>query len=103
LVELKEDRFITGFAQTMAKRTQKVWHDRNTCNKTLKLESLVLLHDGGYLKNLRKLKIRWLEPFKTIEIIEVGTSKLAQLDGNPMEGLVNGSRLKSYHFPDTMR
>jgi hypothetical protein len=100
LMELDEDRFIAGLNQTINKRRQKAWHDINLRSKTLEPGKLALWYDSKFFHNLGKFKIRWLGPFRILDITEFGAVKLTQLYGRPMKGLVNGSRLKPYFGPD---
>jgi hypothetical protein len=39
---------------------------------------------------------RWLGPYVIRYVTEVGVVQLEQLDGQVMEGILNGSRLKMY-------
>ena len=56
----------------------------------------VLLNDSEFLGNTGKLKTRWLGPYAVIKIAEGGTIQLEKLDGTPLKGLVNGSRINLY-------
>jgi hypothetical protein len=40
--------------------------------------------------------MHWLGPYMIIYVTKVGVFQLEQLDGQVMEGLVNGSRMKLY-------
>lgn len=41
----------------------------------------MLLYDGKYLKNPRKLQMHWLGPFQVVYIRDLGEIHLAQLNG----------------------
>ena len=42
------------------------------------------------------MKTHWLGPYAVIKITKGGAVQLEKLDGTPLKGLVNGSRLKPY-------
>jgi hypothetical protein len=99
LMELEEDHMMAGFIQVVEKQRQKAWHDHNICQKILQPRSLVLLYDNKYLQHPGKLHMHWLGPFHLVYISEVGATKMATLQGQPLKGLINGSRLKVYYGP----
>jgi hypothetical protein len=43
--------------------------------------------------------MHWLGPFRLVYISEAGETKLATLQGQPLKGLINDSRLKVYYGP----
>jgi hypothetical protein len=90
---------MVGFSQVVEKERQKAWHDRNICQKILQPGSLVLLYDNKYLHHPGKLRMCWLGPFHLVYISEVGVAKMETLQGQPLKGLINGSRLKVYYGP----
>ena len=45
LVELEDDRFVTGFHHQVQKNREKAWHDRHIKSKAIKLGDLVLMYD----------------------------------------------------------
>jgi hypothetical protein len=56
----------------------------------------VLLYDNKFLQHPGKFQMHWLGPYVIRFVIEVGVVQLEKLNGEFMEGLVNGSRLKLY-------
>lgn len=54
LIELEEDRFLTGFHQQVQKERKKAWHDRHIKLRTFKVNDLVLLYDNKFDKFLGK-------------------------------------------------
>ena len=97
LVQMEEELFVTGFHQNTEKQRQKSWHDRHIRTKHFEVRGLVLLHNSKFLKHIGKLKTHWLGPYVIAHITKVGAVKLHKLDGTPVAGMINGSRLKPYH------
>src|SRR5450755_3344443 len=62
---------------------------------------MVLLHDTQRQKDIssnRKLRYRWLRPFRVSKAIhEKGTYLLKKLDGTPCRGTFAGNRLKPFY------
>jgi len=56
LLDLEEDRFITGFQQQVHKARDKAWHDRHIKHKVFQVGDLVLLYDRKFLKHLGKFQ-----------------------------------------------
>jgi len=65
----------------------------------LQLGDIVLLYDNKYFQYLGELRMRWLGPFFLVYITKAGETKISTLQGQPLKGLINGSRLKVYHGP----
>ena len=97
LVQLEEECFSTGYHQNVEKEQKKVWHDQHIKNTKFQVEGLILPYDSKLLNHTDKLKTHWMEPYVVIQITQGGTVQLEKLDGTPFKGLVNGSRIKSYH------
>jgi hypothetical protein len=81
LVELEEDRFITGFNQQVHKEREKAYHDRHIKKKAFKQGDLALVYDSKFMKHLEKFKTHWLGPYDI--------TQLKNLKGEWKEGLVN--------------
>jgi hypothetical protein len=64
LVELEEDRFITGFHQQVQKEREKAYHDRHIKKKAFKQGDLVLMYDSKFIKHLGKFGMHWLGPYE---------------------------------------
>ena len=94
---MEEERFIAGFHQNVEKQRQKARHDCHITTKQFKFGRLVMMYDSKFLKHLGKLKPHWLGPYVVVHITEAGAVKLHKLDGTPVAGMINGSRLKPYH------
>eukprot|EP00253_Pinus_taeda_P007586 PITA_07586 len=54
LMELEEDRFLTGFHQQVQKEREKAWHDCHIKLRTFKINDIVLLYDNKFTKFLGK-------------------------------------------------
>jgi hypothetical protein len=54
----------------------------------------VLFYDSKFLQHPEKLQMHWVGPYVIRFVIEAGIVQLENLDGEVMEGMVNGSRLK---------
>ena len=93
---MEEDRFIVGFHQNVEKQQHKAWHDHHITTKKFKVRGLVLMNDSKFLKHSGKLKTHWLGTYIVAHITEAGAVKLHKLDGTPVAGMINGSRLKPY-------
>jgi hypothetical protein len=98
-MELEEDHLVVGFNQVVEKKDKRHGMITTSTTKFCSLGSLVLLYDRKYFKHPNKLCMHWLGPFLLVYISEVGATKLATLQGQPLKGLVNGSRLKVYYGP----
>ena len=55
------------------------------------------MYDNKFLKHPGKLKTHWLGPYVVAHITEADRVKLHKLDGTPVVGMINVSRLKPYH------
>jgi hypothetical protein len=64
--------------------------------KKFQKRDLALVYDNKFLKHPRKVQMHWLGPYVIRFVIEVGVVKLEKLNGEIVEGLVNGSQLKLY-------
>jgi hypothetical protein len=96
LVELEEDHFVTGFHQQVQKAHEKAWHDRHIKQKKFQMGDLVFLYDNKFLQHPGKFQMHWLGPYVIRFVTEAGVVQLEKLNGETMEGIINGSRLKLY-------
>ena len=48
----------------------------------------------GVRNTIRKLKYQGMGPYQVVEIMPQGVVRIATLDGEVMEGYINGSKLK---------
>jgi hypothetical protein len=64
--------------------------------KKFQTGDLVLLYDSKFLQHPGKFQMHWLGPYVIRYVTEAGVVQLEKLDGEVMEGLVNGSQLKLY-------
>ena len=60
LVQLEEDRFITGFHQHVEKDRQKSWHDRHIKKKNFQKGYMVVMYASKFTKHPGKLQMHWL-------------------------------------------
>jgi hypothetical protein len=63
LVQLKEDRFVTGFHQQVQKEREKAWHGRNIKHKIFQVGDSVLLYENKFMQHTRKFQMHWLGPY----------------------------------------
>lgn len=63
LMELEENRLLTGFIQLIKKNMQKEFHDRNINTKLLERNTLLIIYDSKFFKNIWKLQMRCFGPF----------------------------------------
>ena len=56
------------------------------------------MYDSKFLKHPGNLKMHSLGPYVVVHITKVGAVKLHKLDGTPVAGMINGIRLKPYHY-----
>lgn len=63
----------------------------------LEHRSLDLIYDGNYIKNERKLNMRWLGRFHITYLTKVGVIKMMKSNVHPIKVLVNGSHLKPFY------
>jgi hypothetical protein len=63
LMELEEDKIISGFHQEVQKAKDKAWHDRHIKKNIFKEGDMVLLYDSKYLQHPGKLRMHWLGPY----------------------------------------
>jgi hypothetical protein len=94
LVEMEEERFITGFHQHVQKERENVYHDRHIKKKAFKQGDLVLMYDSKFIKHPGNFRTHWLGPYENAYVTEGGVVQLKTLKGECKEGLVNGSQLK---------
>jgi hypothetical protein len=74
LMELEEDKFITGFHQQVQKDREKDYHDKHIKKKALKQGYLVLLYDNKFMKHSVKFRTHWLGRFKGSYVTEGGVA-----------------------------
>jgi hypothetical protein len=56
----------------------------------------VLLYDNRFFQHLRKFQMHWLGPYVIVFVTNESVVQLEKLNGEVVEGVVNGSRLKLY-------
>jgi hypothetical protein len=74
LVELEEDRFITGFPQQVQKEREKAYHDRNIKKKAFKQGDLILLYESKFTKHPGKFRTHWIRPYEVAYVTEGGVA-----------------------------
>ena len=97
LVELEEDKFITGFHQQVQKEREKAYHDRHIKRKEFRQGDLVMVYDIKFIKNPRKFRMHCLGPYEITYVTQGGAAQLKTLNGEWKEGLVNESQFKLYY------
>jgi len=88
--------------QRMREQGKDLWDAEHTMQPTvIEAGHFVLVHDTQREKDVssnRKLKYRWLGPYKVAEAIhEKGTYILQELDGSRLRGTFAGNRLKPFY------
>lgn len=96
IMELEEDYFLVGFHQQVQKEREKSWHDRHIMLHMFKVNDLVLLYDGKFMKLPGKFQMHWLGPYVIKEIMDGGIVQISKMNGEYFPGKVNKSRLKLY-------
>jgi hypothetical protein len=81
LVELEEDRFITGFHQQVQKEQEKAYHDRHIKKNIFRQGDLVLVYDSKFIKHPRKFRTHWIGPYEITYVTEGGDAQLKTLNG----------------------
>ena len=76
----------------------KLWHDKHLIKKEFYEGELVLLFNSRLKLFLGKLKLRWLGPFKVVNVYPHGAVDIANDKGEIFK--VNGHRLKPYLISD---
>ena len=78
-------------------KRRKLYYDSKLKPKPFKENDLVLLYDTRFQKFPGKLKIRWLGPYRVIEVFSNGSILVADLEGHLLPTRINGDCLKLYH------
>jgi hypothetical protein len=74
LVQLEEDRFVTGFHQQVQKAREKSWHDRHIKQKKFQVGDLVLLYDNKFMQHPGKFRMHWLGPYVIQQVTKTGVA-----------------------------
>ena len=85
LVQLEEDRFVTGYHQRVKKKRHKAQHDHHIKLKQFQVGDFVLLYDNNFFKHLGKIRTHQMGPSIVICIIDGGVVQLQKLDGTPFK------------------
>jgi hypothetical protein len=72
LMEMEEDRILSGFHQEVQKEREKSWYEINIKRKSFKEGDLVLVYDSKFLHHLGKFRMHWLGPYEVKTIIDGG-------------------------------
>ena len=88
--------------QRMREQEKELWDAEHVIRSTvIEAGHFVLVHDTQREKDVsrtRKLRYRWLGPYKVAEAIhQKGTYLLQELDGTPLRGTFAGNRLKPFY------
>ena len=95
LNELEELRFQAYENAKLFKERTKKWHDAHIQKKNFRVGDCVLLFNSRLSLFRGKLKFRWSEPFKVIQVFNHGALELKNNRGETFK--VNGQRCKIYH------
>jgi hypothetical protein len=66
----------------------------------IRKDDLVLMYDSRYKQFPGKLKVRWMGPYRVIDVNSNGSLQLADLQGTWIDTRINGSRIKKYIPPE---
>ncbi|OAE20015.1 hypothetical protein AXG93_17s1150 [Marchantia polymorpha subsp. ruderalis] len=76
---------------------RKERYDQRIKPVLLQKGDLALLYDSRHARFPGKLHLRWMGPYKVVEVFPNGSIQLADLTGELLGTRVNGWRLKKYH------
>lgn len=94
---LEESRMDALDWMKLVQALRKEVFDRKLPTETGIVEgSLVLQFDNRHRDFLGKLHTWWMEPFRLCKVYSKGSLQLGDLEGNPHDTRVNGSRVKLY-------
>ncbi|XP_019233621.1 PREDICTED: uncharacterized protein LOC109214184 [Nicotiana attenuata] len=95
LHELDEFRFLAFESTRLYKERIKKLHDKNIVERNFNPRDMVLLYNSRLRLFSGKLKSRWSEPFRVVEVLPSGDIEIAsEKDSHTFR--VNGQRLKPY-------
>jgi hypothetical protein len=77
LMEMEEDKILTGFHQEVQKPRDKAWHDKHIKKKG----DLVLLYDIKFFQHLGKFRMHWVGPYEVKTVTDGGSVELKYLGG----------------------
>ncbi|XP_021775726.1 uncharacterized protein LOC110739578 [Chenopodium quinoa] len=97
LNELEELRYDAYENLRLYKEKTKRWHDRHIRNKSFKVGDKVLLFNSRLRLFPEKLKSKWSGPFT---ISKTTPYRSFELEAEVNKFMVNGHRLKLYHYND---
>lgn len=72
-------------------------YDKKIKPVLLQRGDLALLYDSRHARFPGKLHLRWMGPYRVIEVFPNGSIQLADLTGELLGTRINGWRLKKYH------
>ena len=96
LVELDQARLVSLQNLEAMQRRRKAWHDRNIKIREFSKGDLVLIYDSRYYRFPGKLSIRWLGPFRVVEVFDNGSLSVQDINEENDPFRVNGLRVKHY-------
>jgi hypothetical protein len=82
-----------GFHQQVHKSHEKASHDRHFKQKKFETRDLVFLYDSKFLQHLGKFQMHWLGMYVIRSVTKEAVVQLDKLNGEFMEGPMNGSQL----------
>jgi hypothetical protein len=91
LMEMEEERILTGFHQEVKKTRDKSWHEIHIKRKSFKEGDLVFLYDSKCFQHPGKFRMHWLGPYEVKIIKDGGYAQLKDLTGTQLKGMINGS------------
>ncbi|KAL3677999.1 hypothetical protein R1sor_020955 [Riccia sorocarpa] len=97
LIKLEEDRKKSKDVVEAIQQKRKENYDKRIRKVDVKEEDLVLLYDNRHIKFPRKLHLRWMGPYKTLQVFDNGSLRITDLEDNEFATRVNGWRVKRYY------
>lgn len=104
LYRLQEVTLLDERRRDAEDRTRKIQlrrkerYDKKIKPVLLQAGDLALLYDSRHARFPGKLHLRWMGPYRVVEVFPNGSIQLADLAGDLLGTRVNGWRLKKYHM-----
>jgi hypothetical protein len=81
LMDMEQDKILTGFHQEVQKERDKSWNDRHIKRRRFKEGDIVLLFESKFFQHPGKFRMHWLEPYEVNNVTDGGSVELKYLRG----------------------
>ncbi|OAE26883.1 hypothetical protein AXG93_3554s1010 [Marchantia polymorpha subsp. ruderalis] len=104
VIQLQEVMLLEERRREAEERTRRIQlrrkerYDKKIKPVLLQKGDLALLYDSRHARFPGKLHLRWMGPYRVVEVFPNGSIQLADLAGDLLGTRVNGWRLKKYHM-----